>query len=439
MNPPLILAHGLGGRTDLPLPLWLVLYGGAAVVIISFAALTLLWPRPRWAEGEPGVAVGGIRGPLARVAGTSVRLVGVALLLLLVATALFGKRDPAENFAPTFLYITFWVGVTFCSGLIGDVWRALNPFDSLSRLLHRHSANPGPHRDPPPWGYWPAAVGLLGFLWLELVYPDRTEPGVLAVAVIVYTAAVLVATGLWGRAWLRQGEGFTALFTVLSHGGILGRSEDGRLRLRAPFSGLATLTPERGLEALVLVVLGSTSFDGLTRTQSWTNLSSDYTGIASTLLGTAGLLWAILLAGIIYMAAIRTMARLVPDDWAPSELALVFTPSLVPIVLAYSVAHYFSLFVLEGQGILALLSDPFGFGWNLFGTADRVVNFTLLSSNTIAYIQTGAIVVGHMAGVMVAHDRALALFGPNATRSQYPLLAAMVCYTVGGLFLLLGG
>lgn len=436
MSPPLVLAHGLGGRTDLPLPLWLVLYGGATVVMISFAALALLWPRPRWAEGDPGVAVGAVPRPVGRVAWMAGRVLGVGALLLLLATTLFGKRDPAVNLAPTFIYITFWVGVTFFSGLVGDVWRGLNPFDSLSRLLD----GPGPRREPPSLGFWPAAVGIFGFVWLELVYPDRTDPRILATALIVYAGAVLTATGVWGRGWLRQGEGFTALFTVLGHGGIVGRSEEGDLRLRAPFSGLATLEPERGLQALILVALGSTTFDGLTRTQFWSDLSTRYAGLANTLLGTVGLLWAIVAVAIIYRAATRVMARLVLEEWDPSELALVFAPSPVPIALAYSVAHYFSLFVLEGQGLLALLSDPFGFGWDLFGTAHRLVNFTLLSTNTVAYIQAGAIVIGHMAGVMVAHDRALALFGPeDATRSQYPLLAAMVCYTVGGLFLLLGG
>lgn len=439
MTPPLILAHGLGGRTDLPLPLWLVLDGGAAVVMISFAALAFLWRRPRWAEGDPGVPLRPLPRPVARGLGIAVRTLGVGAFILLVATALFGERDPAENFAPTFVYLTFWVGVTFFCGLIGNIWRGLNPFDTLGRLTDRHAGNPRPRREPPNWGYWPAAAGLFGYLWLELVYPDRTEPGVLAAAVIVYTTAVIVATALWGRGWLRQGEGFTALFTVLGYGGLVGRSEEGRLRLRAPFSGLATLMPERGLPALVLVVLGSTSFDGLTRTRLWAYLSNNYSGFANTLLGTIGLVWAIGVVAVIYIAATRSMAKVVPGEWDPSELAQVFAPSLVPIALAYSVAHYFSLFVLEGQGMLALLSDPFGFGWDLFGTANRVVNFTLLSSTTIAYIQAGAIVVGHVAGVVVAHDRALALFGPGATRSQYPLLGAMVTYTAGGLFLLLGG
>lgn len=434
----MILAHGLGGRTDLPLPTWMVLYGGATVVLISFAGLILLWPRPRWEGGVPGAAVidaGGI-GP--RLATGALRALGLAAFLLVVVAAAAGENSSQRNIAPVAVYITFCVGLTFLCGLVGDVWRLVNPFDTVALVMEK--ANLAGARTAASLGYWPAAAGLLAFVWLELVYPERAEPRVLAVAIVGYTAVVIVAVMAWGRAWLRTGEAFTALFGVLAHGAPLGRGEDGRLRLRPPFAGLAALEPERGLQGVVLVVLGSTSFDGLTRTQLWSDLSAQFSGAGSTALGTVGLLWAIGAVWCVYHGAMMAMSRLTGDEHAPGELALAFAHSLVPIALAYSMAHYFSLFVLEGQAIIALASDPFGFGWDLFGTAGRGIDFGLLSPDTIAYIQAGAIVVGHVAGVIVAHDRALALFDkPDATRSQYPLLAAMVLFTVGGLFLLLGG
>jgi hypothetical protein len=260
------------------------------------------------------------------------------------------------------------------------------------------------------------------------------------VVIAAYTALVLFAVRRWGRDWLRRGEAFTALFGILAHGAPIGRSDDGRLRLRPPFAGLAALRAERGLEAVVLVLLGSTTFDGLTRTQVWTDVSARYSGIANVALGTVGLLWAIAAVALIYTGAVRYMSRITGGERGAAELSRAFVHSLVPIALAYAVAHYFSLFVLEGQAVVALISDPLGLGWNLFGTAERAVDFTLLSPDAIAYVQAGAIVAGHVAGVVVAHDRALTLFDKTqATRSQYPLLAAMVIYTVGALFLLLGG
>jgi hypothetical protein len=110
----------------------------------------------------------------------------------------------------------------------------------------------------------------------------------------------------------------------------------------------------------------------------------------------------------------------------------------VPIALAYAISHYFSLLLSQGQVLVPLASDPLGRGWDLFGTTDFSVNLTPLSPNTIWYVQVGSLVVGHVAGLAVAHDRAVSLFpsADRALRTQYPLLALMVVYTVGGLWLL---
>ena len=434
----MIVAHGLGGRTDLPLPTWMVLYGGAAILVVSFAALRLLWPRPRWEGATAGRVVADPGTPALRALALAARIVGLGLFLLVLAAAAFGENDPATNLAPTAVYITFWVGMAFVSFFAGDVWSALNPFDTLARPGERRPRASA--RRAPGLGYWPAALGLLGFVWLELVYPDRAEPRVLAVAIGAYTVVVVTAAAIWGRRWLRTGEAFTTLFGLLAQAAPLGRTDDGKLCLRTPFAGLAGIEPAAGLEAVVLVVLGSTSFDGITRTEWWADLSSRTSGAANTLLGTLGLLWAVALVFVVYFGAMKVTARLIEDDDDPGELARAFAHSLVPIAFAYSVAHYFSLFVLEGQGIVSLISDPFGAGWDLFGTRGRAVDFNLVSPTAIAWVQAGAIVVGHVVAVVVAHDRALARFPSHqAVSAQLPLLAAMVLFTVGGLFLLLGG
>ena len=123
---------------------------------------------------------------------------------------------------------------------------------------------------------------------------------------------------------------------------------------------------------------------------------------------------------------------------APRSLAPDFVLSLVPIALVYAIAHYFSLFVIQGQYMIPLLSDPFGKGWDLFGTAGFHPNIAILGPNTIWYVQVAALVLGHVAGLAVAHDRAVTIFRDrqDALRSQYAMLALMVLYTVGGLWLL---
>jgi hypothetical protein len=97
--------------------------------------------------------------------------------------------------------------------------------------------------------------------------------------------------------------------------------------------------------------------------------------------------------------------------------------------------------VLQGQLAIPLASDPFGYGWDVLGTIDYRVNVRPLTTNEIWYVQAGALVVGHVLGLMIAHDRALAVFRSTrvALRTQYALLALMVVYTVGGLWLLSRG
>jgi hypothetical protein len=186
-----------------------------------------------------------------------------------------------------------------------------------------------------------------------------------------------------------------------------------------------------------MVALGSTTFDGFSRSTVWTNATITLAGFARTAAFTAGLLAAIGLVTLAYLLAMRTAARVVGGEW--HALAVRFAPSLVPIVLAYVIAHYFSFLVLEGQLGLLLISDPFGLGWNLFGTEDWVINLALVSPTTIWYVQVAAIVVGHVGGVVLAHDRAIAMFDRAAAiRTQYALLAVMVLFTASGLLILSG-
>jgi hypothetical protein len=279
---------------------------------------------------------------------------------------------------------------------------------------------------------------LFTFLWLELAYYDPAAPRVVALWLGAYSVAALVGAGVWGRGWLRYGEGFAGLFELLSHLSPFFRDGEGRLRARVPLTGLADVRVRRGTTALVFVSLGSTTFDGLQRSRFWSSVASSHAGWHLTLINTIGLIWVIALVALAYQLAIRATAKLADREVA--DMARAFVPSLIPIVFAYSVAHYFSNFLFEGQNFIVLASDPLGRGWDLFGTIDNTVNFRLVSTRTIAYVQAVAIVVGHVAGVTAAHDRAVELFPPRrAVRSQYPLLAVMILYTVGGLTLLLGG
>jgi len=428
-------AHGLGGRSDLPLPVWMFAYGAAGAVIVSFAALAAFWPAARLQGGVAGIVlVPAERRGLAAGLATAARAVGVALFLVVLGAALFGPAEAQDNLAPAAVYITFWVGLTFVSGFVGDLWQAISPFPALAAGLDRLRGRPA--QVPYLLGHWPAVGLLFGFVWLELAYPDRADPRQLAIAMIVYTGVVLAGAARWGTPFLRQGEAFAAFFGLLAAMAPVYADDDGRLRLRPPLSGLATMEVLPGTVAMILVALGSTTFDGLSRTRLWVDRVSGLGKWPLMVALTLGLLVTIALVGTAYLVAMQVAAARTGREF--HQMTRLFAHTLVPIVLAYAVAHYFSYLLLEGQAVLSLVSDPFGQGWDIFGTAERAIDYRLVSPRVVSWVQVAAIVAGHVAGVVLAHDRSLAVFpAKDATRSQYPLLAAMVLFTVGGLTLLL--
>jgi hypothetical protein len=428
-----VLAHGVGVRSDLPLPFWLFAYGAASALLISFLALRVFWDRPRFRQWSAGRPLLTLPGALAAVP----RALGLAVTVVVVVAAFTGPDNAAGNLAPVALYVVFWVGLMLLSAVVGDVWRVLSPWDTVSLVAARLRER-RPRAEPLPGAtHWPAAAGLAAFAWLELAYHEPGSPRVVGTAILLYAVVMLAGAARYGRGWLRTGDAFAAWFSLLAALAPLHRDAEGRLRLRPPFAGVAEIEPRPGTAALVFVALASTAFDGMTRLSWWRDVVGDRTGWAATAVATIGFLFAVAAVALLYTGAMQVASRLVGRD--PVWLVQTFLFSLVPIALGYVVAHYFSLFVFEGQAALALASDPFGRGWDLFGTVDWRINYLLVSTTTISWVQAGAIVTGHVAGVVAAHDRAVEeLHGRAATRSQEPLLAVMVAYTVGGLALLLG-
>lgn len=433
-------AHGIGGRADLPLPVWLFVYSAAFALLISFVALRILWPRPRLAAAAEGRPAPAVASTVASVGLNAAKLLTLGLFLVTVAASWFGVNSASANLAPTALYITFWVGMQIVSPILGDVWRSINPLYTLAAAFDRLGRR-DPDRDTSTgiWAtHWPAAAGLIAFLWLELAYFESASPVAVGVFLGVYSGLMLIGATWFGAGWIRTGDGFAVLFSLLGALAPLHWDDTGRLRLRMPGSGLSTVEAKPGTLGVILVILGGTTFDGLARTSMWDDVVSGRREWDLTLVNTVGLALTVATVSLAFLIASRAVALLAGDDDGTVRQAWRWVPSLIPIMLAYAVAHYFSLLVLDGQAFFSLLSDPFGQGWDLLGTADNVIAYTALTANQIAYVQVVAIVGGHVAGVTAAHDRAVELFdGRTATRSQYPMLAVMIAYTVGGLLLLL--
>jgi len=425
------------------------------VLVLSFLALGALWKRPqleRRAAGRP-LPPGLERFLRFRALHALLGLVSAGLLTLVFLTALIGEPSSAQNLAPTFIYVIFWLGLVPVQLLLGNVWPALNPWLAFASGVAWVWRRLGQTWTPPlaypeRLGVWPGAFLLFCFAALELCYAEPASPRALALAIALYSYVTWFGMAAYGRrTWVERGEAFTIYFGLLAR--IAPFAErDGRLVARAPFSGLASRETTPGLLAFVAVMLGSVGFDGFSRSPFWQNLRADLEGpylldapgtaeLIATGLALAGLVGCVLVVALAYLSAIRIARRVVAETRA---LAPEFLLSLVPIALVYAVAHYFTLLVIQGQYVLNFASDPFGYGWDLFGTVDFSPNIAPFSPNTVWYVQVGALVSGHVAGLTVAHDRAVTILGErDALRSQYAMLALMVVYTVGGLWLLSRG
>jgi hypothetical protein len=436
-----VLAHSAGTLSGLPIPRWQFAAGVAAVVVLTFFLAGATWRRPKLDAAADGRDLGAVVALVARVLGVVLSVVGVVVYVVIVSAGLVGNEFPAANIAPIGVFITFWIGLQFVSFLLGDVWRVLSPFATLALagawLRSRAKGEPlATSVSADDAAIWPAVVGIAGFAWLELAYHAPTTPLILGVLGLAYGVVVLAAAAWKGRGWLATGEGFGVLFSLLAAMAPF-HAVDGRIRVRWPLAGLSRLTVRDGTLPLLFVVLGAVVFDGVNRTTFWFDLTLERVGWGYTAVNTLGLLWTTGIVALVYLTATRLVARAVGAD--PDETARRFGPVLVPLVAAYTVAHYFSVLVLEGQGFWFLLSDPYGEGWDLLGTAAGTVDFQLISVGTIAWVQATAIALGHAGGVLVAHDRAITDFKPRqAVLAQYVLLVLFVTAAVAAVSLTLG-
>jgi hypothetical protein len=433
----MILAHGLGGRTDLPLDAVTAILGGGVAVAVSFLVLTVAWRRPRLFPDAGRTLPGRLARLLDSPALTATgRLAALAATTLVVAVALAGPPADQDNLAPWALFVTFWVGLVPASVLLGPVWRRVNPLRVLHSVLCRITRTPvsGRRSYPGRLGYWPAAAWLTGFVWLELVAPHRSDPRLVGMLILAYALVNLALAAVYGQGWFDRGDGFEVYSTLLARMCPIGRRGDGRLVLRTPVTGLMSGTAEPGLVAVACLLIGSTGFDGITRTTYW----RDNVDPGSLVAGTLGLAAAIGGVTGLYLAAMRATAALTGER--STVLPGRFAAALLPIVLGYTLAHYFSFFLLEGQMTVILAGDPFGTGLDLLGSTGHRIDYGAVGPALTAQVQINAVVLGHISATMAAHDLALRTWPPGrAVRGQLPIAAVMVALTCAGLFALLSG
>ncbi|MCW2989329.1 MAG: hypothetical protein JWM24_2267, partial [Solirubrobacterales bacterium] len=348
-------AHALVARQDLPIPAWLFAWGASIVLIASFFALSAAWRKPRFEEEHwrplgTGLSRALVSWPLQVFCG----LAGVLLLGVAVYAGLRGTEAPDRNFALTFLFVTTWLGFPFFSALLGDVFRPFNPWRAVGRAAGSGFRAIAGQRSahlayPEALGRWPAAIGLLAVVWLEIVYGSSggvavgLDPHAAATAALVYSGYTLGMMALFGtEEWCGRGEIFSIYFGMFSQLGCFS-VEDGRLGIRRPLAAAAHWATLPGSAALVIASIASTSFDGAQEGAFKSAIESTFewfvdrgTDLTTALRLTDTLFIALCFAGValVYMLGVRGM-RTIRGAPSLAMLRTGFAHTLIPIALAY--------------------------------------------------------------------------------------------------------
>ena len=474
-------AHSFGRLYNLPVPFWLYAYGAAAALVLSFLIIGFFVSSgtavTEGASKDLGASAWVRTLRRWRVMAV-LKALSVGCLLLCIATGFFGNANPYLNFNMTFFWIVFVLGFAYLTAVIGDVYATINPWRVLSDLVARGTKGFGRGRwtYPQRLSYWPALALYVAFIWIELF--GFIRPYSLSVLLSVYSAINLL--GVWAvgaSAWFRYCEFFSVFLRLTAKMApfdydVQGRTSaaggrmpgaavpgtPGRLRWRWPFAGLMHERAESlSLLVFVLFMLSSTAYDGLRATAPWVRMFwDDPFNLLTPLVGMRPVmafvqlrpyylvyesLWLLLspfLYLVVYLAFIVLAKRVTRSSLSVRELALEFGFSLLPIALVYNITHYYTLILTQGVKIISLWSDPFGWGWNLFGTAGKFRAPYLPDMGWVWHSQVGLIVFGHIVSVYIAHRIALRVFATprKATLSQLPMLVLMMLFTTAGLWIL---
>jgi hypothetical protein len=460
-------AHGFGQRYDLPIPLSFYVFGAGATVTLSFVMAAFFLRSAHLPETYPQLPL--LRSTASRqwagCVATATRTLAAGYFILMIVAGLWGAQTPLRNIIVVSVWIIGWVAISLCSALVGDVWRILNPWSTLFAAAELVYARLRPTRSislglpyPAALDVWPALFLFIVFAWMELVWAGRDVPERLAAAMLIYSGITWLGMFVFGsERWCQRAEVFTIVFGIFARFAPLTSTESSGkgMVLRFPAIGLLeNRYTSWAMMLLVIALLATVTFDGILDTPLWaymdtTIIDSPDDSLLWTFFGfsegaalrfgrTIGLVMFVVLFTAAYLLACRAMVATGSKYGGAADLGRRFVFSLLPISIAYHIAHYFSYLFNGGQSIIPLLSDPFGFGWDLWGTATYRPRIDLVDPLLQWYVAVGAIVVGHVIAIYVAHIKSLSTFGKRreALRTQIPIVVLMVCYTMLSLWIL---
>lgn len=434
--PGLALAHGIGGkRYALSIPRWLFLGGGALVVVVSFVLVSVFAGR----ESGP-FSYTSKEFPITSVAETVTELVRafiVGFLAFTMLVGLAGVQIAQSNLFTLVVWVGWWVGYTFSVILIGNTWSVVNPWKTVFEWAESLTSGDLSQGREYTWGALPALLAFLVFAYIEYVSFVSKSPSTMVLITVLYSAYLWGGMYLFGKeTWLLNGDPFTRLYHYLGKFAPLSPSGDdgGELRMY----GVALVERDetlRGWPSLVflVMVLYTVTFDGFLVTPEWRTVATSAPKLPGPHLTTTLLMLAGLAGFVaIYLGFSKLMDVAAGTDLGTLFLARRFALSLLPIAIAYHLAHYYTYLIANGQFLLAELLELGGIQFSPVGITK------LLPVNLVWQSQVTLIILGHILGVWVAHHIALEVFGDRreAIMSQLPMLVLMVLYTMLSLWIL---
>lgn len=428
-------AHASEQGFVLLLPTDIYITAGATAVALTVLMLMVMPDRILEGIYRPVLL---IRWPSRK--GFVVNLVSTLVLGWLIWRGVAGPRDPLLNPLPLSIWVVFWVALIVLQATIGNIWRWINPWTGVGAILHALTGRRAILRYPGALGYWPGVFGFLGFSGFLMADPAPSDPGRLAMVIAAYWGFVLGGLCLFGPVWLLRAEAVTILMRTYRFMGLVG-SHHAHVALGLP--GWKVMTRPRfplGLAVFALLILGSGSFDGVRETFFWMGLLGlnplEFPGRTAVVIpNLIGLL--VVNAALIAIFALCLLLgeRMAGGRASMADLICHYAFTILPIALAYHVAHYLTSFLVDGQYVLAVIGDALRLGHV------HVTTGFLHTPGTVKLIWLGqacVVVVGHVIAIHLAHLKALRWTGDKrqALLVQAPLVIFMLAYTVFGLWLL---